>query len=592
MKLRSKKATFRRLLYYFGKQKGKLMLIFISVLCSTSAILAVPMVIGTAIDDIYKGITATKATGIRFAVNFHTMAGIMGLLLLLFLINYLLKFFEEYTMTTVSQGITLSMRKDLSDKLNRLPPSFYDCNPKGEILSRATSDLEKIADSLQEGLTQFFTSVLTVIGAVVLMLTISPLLAIITFITILGTIWATSTISIRSRGHFLDYQTELGKMNASIEEGFTGQLVIKAFNHQQNALNEFDKINNALYTASYKSQIDTYVVTPVIRLINSMGYILMAVMSGIFIVTGKLSLGAVQAFIQYADQANEPIIETSYIMNLMQSALASSERFFEIMDNADQIPDLIDCKTINYPQGVVEFKHVKFGYSDDAILMNDVNIKLNSGDKIAIVGPTGAGKTTLVNLLMRFYEIQSGAIFVDGVNIKEMARYDLRSLFGMVLQDTWLFGGTIRDNIGYSKFDAAEEEIMHAAKLARVDHFVRTLPEGYDTVIDEDASNLSLGQKQLLTIARVILADPSILILDEATSSVDTRTEAEIQIAMNALMQGRTSFIIAHRLSTIRDADLILVMKKGTIIEQGTHMTLLKQKGFYEELYNSQFTNT
>jgi len=424
------------------------------------------------------------------------------------------------------------------------------------------------------------------------MLTISPLLAIITFITILGTIWATSTISIRSRGHFLDYQTELGKMNASIEEGFTGQLVIKAFNHQQNALNEFDKINNALYTASYKSQIDTYVVTPVIRLINSMGYILMAVMSGIFIVTGKLSLGAVQAFIQYADQANEPIIETSYIMNLMQSALASSERFFEIMDNADQIPDLIDCKTINYPQGVVEFKHVKFGYSDDAILMNDVNIKLNSGDKIAIVGPTGAGKTTLVNLLMRFYEIQSGAIFVDGVNIKDMARYDLRSLFGMVLQDTWLFGGTIRDNIGYSKFDAAEEEIMHAAKLARVDHFVRTLPEGYDTVIDEDASNLSLGQKQLLTIARVILADPSILILDEATSSVDTRTEAEIQIAMNALMQGRTSFIIAHRLSTIRDADLILVMKNGTIIEQGTHKTLLKQKGFYEELYNSQFTNT
>lgn len=387
----------------------------------------------------------------------------------------------------------------------------------------------------------------------------------------------------------MKYQTSLGELNAGIEEAFTGQLVIKAFHHEEKVIEEFRKINQDLYRHSNHSQIAQFVVAPSVRLINNLGYIVIAVLSVISIIQGRLSIGIVQAFIQYTDKASEPVIECSQIISSMQSAFAASSRYFEIMDEMEEVPD--PPLTVNLPavKGDVRFEHVRFGYREDHILMEDINIHIKAGDRIAIVGPTGAGKTTLVNLLMRFYDIQRGRITIDGVDIKTMSRGDLRSKFGMVLQDTWLFGGTIRDNIAYSSFHAGDEEIIAAAKSARADHFIRTLPGGYHTMLSEDGSNVSQGQKQLLTIARAILADPAVLILDEATSSVDTRTEAEIQKAMNNLMKGRTSFIIAHKLSTVRDADLILVMQQGTIIEQGTHSQLLADKGFYEKLYNSQF---
>lgn len=383
----------------------------------------------------------------------------------------------------------------------------------------------------------------------------------------------------------------MGELNAAVEETFTGQLVIKAFNQEDASLKKFREINQELYKHSSSSQIAQFIVAPCVRLINNFGYTIVAVLSVIAIIQGRMTIGIVQAFIQYSDKASEPVIELSQIISSMQSAFAASIRYFEIMDELDEVPDHSSTEVLPETKGDVSFEHVRFGYSDDHILMKDINIDVKTGDRIAIVGPTGAGKTTLVNLLMRFYEIQGGAIKIDGVDIKSMSRAELRSKFGMVLQDTWLFGGSIRDNIAYSNFEAPDEAIIGAAKSARADHFIRTLPEGYQTLLTEDGSNVSQGQKQLLTIARAILADPAILILDEATSSVDTRTEAEIQKAMNNLMKGRTSFIIAHKLSTIRDADLILVMDHGTIIEQGTHEELLKKQGFYEKLYNSQFAD-
>ena len=438
---------------------------------------------------------------------------------------------------------------------------------------------------------QLVTALITMIGSIVMMLYISPLFTLVSIITIGIATAVTMWVTKRSRKNFYDNQAALGHVNANVEEAFTGQLVIKAFSREKMAIKEFDRLNENMCDASHKSQVSMFIVSPAVRLINSLGYTVIAVLSGLSILQGQLTVGTVQAFIQYLDKAGEPLIECAFIWNMMQQVLASGERFFEIMDMEEEPAEAGAHETIQNLKGNVAFEHVRFGYSDDNILMQDVNIRLKSGDKVAIVGPTGAGKTTLVNLLMRFYDIQGGKITIDGMDIHSMRRADLRKMFGMVLQDAWLFDGTIRENIAYSKFDAAEEEIIEASKAARTDHFIRTMPEGYDTILEEEGTNLSQGQRQLLTIARVILADPSLLILDEATSSVDTRTELEIQKAMDNLMKGRTSFIIAHRLSTIRDADLILVMNHGTIIEQGTHQELLAKKGFYENLYNSQFAH-
>ncbi|UUC43220.1 ABC transporter ATP-binding protein/permease [Clostridioides difficile] len=590
-KAKDAKKTTKRLLKYMAKQKFKILIIFISVLISSALTVLAPMVMGKAIDQLFNGIKTAVQTGTKFSVNFSPMGGIVSILLGLYLVSAIFIYIQQYIMSGVAQNLVLSMRKDLSDKLNKLPLKYYDSHKKGETLSIVTNDLEKVADSLQEGLMQLITAVVTVVGSIVMMISISVPLTIVSAITLLVSLGITVAIARKSQERFSENQKALGELNINIEEIFTGQIVVKAFSKEKDTIRNFKILNQNLYNASRRAQFSSYAISPIIRFINLIGYVIIAVVGGIFASTGAMTLGSIQAFIQYVNQASEPTTEISYIVNMLQAAIASAERVFTVMDEVEEIKDEESSKVISMPRGKVQFEHVKFGYSDDFILMKDININLNAGDKIAIVGPTGAGKTTLVNLLMRFYEIQGGRITIDGVNIKDLKRGELRTMFGMVLQDTWLFNGSIKENIAYSKSDATMDEIVRAAKSARVDHFIRTLPQGYDTILTEDASNLSQGQKQLLTIARAILSDPSVLILDEATSSVDTRTEVEIQKAMNNLMKGRTSFVIAHRLSTIRDADLILVMKEGTIIEQGSHEELIEKKGFYEELYNSQFSS-
>lgn len=586
-----KKGTVLRLITYFKGLELKMAAVITSSILSAALFIASPIFLGKALDQLAEGIKSSLANGTKFQVNWNTMGNIFAILLTLYVLSFITNYLANYMMAAVTETVTLNMRGALMDKLNRLPLRFYDATERGDILSRATNDVEKVADALREGFNRLIGCIISIIGAVIMMLVISPALSVVAFLTIGTATVLTICIASKSRRYFLKYQTSMGELNAAVEETFTGQLVIKAFNQEDASLKKFREINQELYKHSSSSQIAQFIVAPCVRLINNFGYTIVAVLSVIAIIQGRMTIGIVQAFIQYSDKASEPVIELSQIISSMQSAFAASIRYFEIMDELDEVPDHNSTEVLPETKGDVSFEHVRFGYSDDHILMKDINIDVKTGDRIAIVGPTGAGKTTLVNLLMRFYEIQGGAIKIDGVDIKSMSRAELRSKFGMVLQDTWLFGGSIRDNIAYSNFEAPDEAIIGAAKSARADHFIRTLPEGYQTLLTEDGSNVSQGQKQLLTIARAILADPAILILDEATSSVDTRTEAEIQKAMNNLMKGRTSFIIAHKLSTIRDADLILVMDHGTIIEQGTHEELLKKQGFYEKLYNSQFAD-
>ena len=585
------KATSIRLLKYLAKQKFKLLAVLITVLVSSALNLAAPLVMGQVIDQLTKGIKMSLTTGVKFSVDFSTIGKAVILLLVIYLLTSLFIYFQQYLMSGVAQTLTLGLRKELSHKLNHLPLRYYDSHKKGDILSRATNDLERVADSLQQGLIQLISSAVTIVAAIVIMLTIHPLLALITVLTLTLSMFITTKIAHRVEGHFANNQKYLGELNSTIEEAFTGQMVIKAFSGEAKSVDAFKKVNVQLYDANRKAQFTAFSIEPLIRFIGKIGYVVVAVVGGIFAVQGTMTLGNIQAFIQYVDMCSEPMTQISYILNMLQSAVASAERVFELLDEEEEVPDLQNSRQLKNVKGEVAFEHVKFGYREDAVLMKDINIHVHSGDTIAIVGPTGAGKTTLVNLLMRFYEIQGGKITIDNVNIKEFSRGTLRKMFGMVLQDTWIFQGSIQDNISYSRPDASPDEVVLAAKTARADHFIHTLPQGYQTILNEDGSNVSQGQKQLLTIARAILANPSILILDEATSSVDTRTEAEIQKAMKQLMQGRTSFVIAHRLSTIRDADLILVMQNGTIIEQGKHRELLEQKGFYEKLYNSQFAN-
>lgn len=586
-----KKGTVLRLVTYFKGLELKMTAVITSSILSAALFIASPIFLGKALDQLAEGIKSSLANGTKFQVNWNTMGNIFAILLTLYVLSFITNYLANYMMAAVTETVTLNMRGALMDKLNRLPLRFYDATERGDILSRATNDVEKVADALREGFNRLIGCIISIIGAVIMMLVISPALSVVAFLTIGTATVLTICIASKSRRYFLKYQTSMGELNAAVEETFTGQLVIKAFNQEDASLKKFREINQELYKHSSSSQIAQFIVAPCVRLINNFGYTIVAVLSVIAIIQGRMTIGIVQAFIQYSDKASEPVIELSQIISSMQSAFAASIRYFEIMDELEEVPDHNSTEVLPETKGDVSFEHVRFGYSDDHILMKDINIDVKTGDRIAIVGPTGAGKTTLVNLLMRFYEIQGGAIKIDGVDIKSMSRAELRSKFGMVLQDTWLFGGSIRDNIAYSNFEAPDEAIIGAAKSARADHFIRTLPEGYQTLLTEDGSNVSQGQKQLLTIARAILADPAILILDEATSSVDTRTEAEIQKAMNNLMKGRTSFIIAHKLSTIRDADLILVMDHGTIIEQGTHEELLKKQGFYEKLYNSQFAD-
>ena len=582
--------TAKRLFSKLLEQKGKLIVVLISVVFSCAFTLAAPMVIGQAINQIFDSVRHSLETGAAFTMNFSAMGQILGLLLCLYVFSAAFNYLQQYLMASVSQKLTLSLRESLSAKLARMPLSYFDSHKKGDILSRATNDLEKVADTLQEGLMQFIITIVTIIGAVTLMLVISPLLTLIAFVMIIVGMVITALVARRSQHCFARNQKTLGELNGHIEEFFTGQVVIKAFNREDASTQTVEEVNERLYAASRNAQFITFAVNPLIRLMNQIGYVLIAVMGAFFVIQGRLSLGVIQAFFQYVNQASEPITEAAYIFNSMQAAIASAERVFEVLDEEDEVPDISPAKALTEPKGDVRFEHVRFGYSPNRLLMKDISIDVKAGEKIAVVGPTGAGKTTLINLLMRFYELDGGRILIDNIDIRDLRRGDLRSQFGMVLQDTWLFVGTIEDNIAYGRKAATREEIVHAAKAARADHFIRTLPQGYQTILNDEASNISQGQRQLLTIARAILADPAILILDEATSSVDTRTELEIQKAMDHLMKGRTSFVIAHRLSTIIDADHILVMKNGTIVEQGTHLGLLAQNGFYADLYNSQFT--
>lgn len=583
------KATLKRFVLDLMMQKWELLVVFLCLTVSAACTLASPVLIGSAIDHIANGIKNATASGTAFTVNFITMGGIVLSLLVVYLLGTLFSYFPQHILASVSQKFALVMRKRVSDKLNRLPLKYFDTHKKGDILSRVTSDMERIADTLQEALAQMFTSVITIIGAFIMMLLISPSLTLIALLTIIASIVSAALISARTNRYYAENQTALGILNANIEEAFTGNNVIKAFNLQDNMVKNNDALNENLRKTSAKAQFITYAINPLIRLMGQIGYVVIAVRGALSVISGTISIGDIQAVFQYVGQISEPVTELSYTMNTLQGAVAAAERVYDILDEPEEVPDSANAVMLPQPKGDVSFEHVRFGYSDDKILMQNIDIQVKAGSKIAVVGPTGAGKTTLVNLLMRFYELQGGKITIDGMDIKEMSRRELRSILGMVLQDTWLFHGTVADNIAYGRAEATKEEIRQAAKAARVDHFIRTLPKGYDTMLDDELTGVSVGQKQLLTIARAILADPSILILDEATSSVDTRTEIEIQKAMETLMKGRTSFVIAHRLSTIKDSDLILVMRDGTIVEQGTHDKLLAMDGFYAELYNSQF---
>lgn len=571
------------------KQKWKLLIIAITLAAASVCSVLSPCVLGMATNQIFDGVRNALQNGTVFSVDFTTMGTILLVLIGLYTMGTVFNYIPQRILAGVSQKLILDLRKRISDKLNNLPLKYYDTHKKGQILSRITNDLERVADSVQETMANMITASITLIGAFLMMLMISPSLTLIALVTVIVSAVVSILIGSRTKQYHAANQAALGDLNANIEEAFTGNSLIKAFNLKKEMIMQNDVLNERLRKTSMKAQFITYVINPVVRLIGQFGYVLIAVRGAIAVISGEIRIGDVQAAFQYVNQISEPITQLSYTMNNLQGALASAERVYDLLDELEERPDAVFQRLLPEPKGNVTFENVKFGYSQDKMLMEKINIHVKAGSKVAIVGPTGAGKTTLVNLLMRFYEVNGGKISIDGINISNMSRKELRSILGMVLQDTWLFRGTVAENIAYGRSNATMKEIENAAKAARIDHFIRTLPHGYQTVLDDEQSGISIGQKQLLTIARVILTNPSILILDEATSSVDTRTEIEIQKAMNHLMQGRTSFVIAHRLSTIKDADMILVMKNGTIVEQGNHQQLLEKNGFYAELYNSQF---
>ncbi len=588
------KKTIAFLFRYFGPRRGRLTLVFGFAVLSTIFTIVGPKLMGHVTTKLFDGLMS-KYVAIALhkptpSMDFGYIGGTLILLVAFYVVSALFSYVQQYTMAGVSQGIVYDMRNDVNDKLARLPLKYFDSKTHGEIMSRVTNDIDNIATTLQQSLTQLITSVCTIVGVLVMMLTISPVLTLIALVTLPVSGIAIMNVTKLSQKSFGAQQKELGALNGHVEEMYTGHVIVKAFGREGESVREFKEINSRLFDAAWKAQFISGVIMPMMNFINNLGYVVICVVGGIMAARKALKLGDIQAFIQYSRQFTQPIAQTANIANVLQSTLASAERVLEVLSEEEQVPERADAKAVAYPRGHVDFEHVRFGYKPDAILMQDMNIKVEPGQTIAIVGPTGAGKTTLVNLLMRFYEISGGAIKVDGVDTRDMRRGELRRLFGMVLQDTWLFNGRIRENIAYGREGASFEDVVSAAKAAHADHFIRALPEGYETVLNEEASNISQGEKQLLTIARAILADNPILILDEATSSVDTRTEAYIQRAMKDLMKGRTSFVIAHRLSTIRDAESILVMKDGSIIEMGRHDELLAKGGFYADLYNSQFT--
>ena len=584
------KGTLKRLLTYLKIFKVRLFIVFIAAILSTIFTILGPKILGKATTKIFEGVSM-KLAGIPGAsIDFEYIRNIIFIMIGLYLFSSLFSFIQQFVMASVAQKTVFKLREQAEEKISRLPLKYFDSTTTGEILSRVVNDVDNISTTLQQSLTQFITSIVTVIGVTIMMLTISPVMTLILLCTLPISAVIAINVAKRSQGYFAGQQQSLGHLSGFVEETYTGHEVVKAFGHEKKATNEFKDINDKLYAFSWKAQFVSGVIMPLMSFVNNFGYVLISVVGGIFVTKAYITVGDIQAFIQYARQFSQPITQTANITNIIQSTIASAERVFELLDEEEEVPEAVDGKTIENPIGKVSFEHVDFGYKANHLLIKDMNIDVQPGQMIAIVGPTGAGKTTLINLLMRFYEINGGSIKIDDVDITEMKRSDLHSMFGMVLQDTWLFNGTIEENIGYGREGATKAEIIQAAKAAYADHFIRTLPDGYQTQLNEEGTNISQGQKQLLTIARAILADPTILVLDEATSSVDTRTEVFIQKEMEMLMEGRTSFVIAHRLSTIKDVDLILVMNKGTVIEQGNHEQLLAKGGFYADLYNSQFS--
>lgn len=586
-KARDFKGTMKKLMAYLAMYKIPILFVGIFAVGSTIFNIVGPKILGRATTEIFNGLVGKISGGP--GIDFDKIGRILLLLLGLYVLSALFSFIQGYIMTGVSQKLTYRMRKEISEKINRLPMNYFDRQPHGEILSRITNDVDTLSQSLNQSATQLITSVTTIIGVLVMMLSISPLMTLIALLILPLSVGLISVIVKRSQKYFKNQQEYLGHVNGQVEEVYGGHNIVKAFNKEADVIAEFDRDNDMLYESAWKSQFLSGMMMPIMQFVGNLGYVAVVILGGWLAIKDVIEVGDIQSFIQYVRNFTQPIQQVAQVANMLQSTAAASERVFEFLEEEEEDQTAPDAVSIQGLEGRVEFCNVKFGYNPDHTIIHDFSAKVEPGQKIAIVGPTGAGKTTMVKLVMRFYDVNDGSIKVDGHDIRNFNRSELREMFGMVLQDTWLFKGSIEDNIRYGKLNATHEEVVEAAKAAYVHRFVQTLPGGYDMELNEEANNVSQGQKQLLTIARAILADPKILILDEATSSVDTRTEVRIQKAMDNLMRGRTSFIIAHRLSTIRDADLILVMKDGDIIEQGNHEELLEKQGFYADLYNAQW---
>ena len=584
------KGTMKKLSARLSKYRIHFLLMLLFAIGSTIFAIVGPTIMGNATTEIFNGLVSKIQGG--DGINFSALAKILNTLIILYGVSALLSFIQGWIMTGISQKVAYKFRKDISEKVHRMPMNYFDTTSHGEILSRVTNDVDTLSNSLNQSLGQLITSVITIIGVLIMMLRISISMTFLALLILPISGILVSRVIKKSQKYFVQQQEYLGHVNGQVEETYGGHNIVKVFNKEQDSIKEFDEKNEKLYESAWKSQFLSGLMMPVMQFVGNIGYVGVAILGGYLAINGRIEVGQIQSFFQYIRQFTQPINQLMQVANMFQSTAAAAERVFDFLAVEEEVQTVEHPVSIEGLSGHVEFKNVHFGYQPDKIIINNFSTKVYKGQKIAIVGPTGAGKTTMVKLLMRFYDINSGEILIDGHNIKDFNRSDLRKMFGMVLQDTWLFNGTIMENIRYSKLDATDEEVIKAAKAAHVHHFISTLPDGYQMVLNEEASNVSQGQKQLLTIARAILADPKILILDEATSSVDTRTEILIQKAMDSLMKGRTSFIIAHRLSTIRDADLILVMNEGDIVEQGTHTELLTKGGFYANLYNSQFERT